>query len=58
MKISVVLPAKNEAGGLPRTLGALQTHMPDAEVIVVDDGSTDDTARLAAEAGAKVLSSP
>jgi glycosyltransferase involved in cell wall biosynthesis len=58
MRISVVLPAKNEAEGLRRTLPALRACLPDAEVIVVDDGSTDDTAAVAAGAGARVLSSP
>lgn len=58
MKISVVLPAKNEAGGLPRTLERLREVLPGAEIIVVDDGSTDQTAELAAALGAKVLGSP
>lgn len=58
MKISVVLPAKNEAGGLPKTLRALRALLPDAEIIVSDDGSTDRTPQLAADAGAKVLSAP
>ena len=58
MRISVVLPAKNEAAGLGRTLPALASLWPDAEVIVVDDGSTDDTAVVAAEQGARVLGSP
>jgi glycosyltransferase involved in cell wall biosynthesis len=58
MRVSVVLPAKNEAEGLVRTLPALREQWPDAELIVVDDGSSDGTAAVAAEHGARVLSSP
>ena len=58
MHISVILPAKNEAEGLRRTLPDLRGCFPDAEVIVVDDGSTDATATIAAAHGARVLSSP
>ncbi len=58
MTISVILPAKNEAEGLRRTLPALRERMPAAEIIVVDDGSTDDTAQVAFVLGATVLSSP
>jgi len=58
MRISVILPAKNEAEGLRRTLPELRGCFPDAEVIVVDDGSTDATATIAAAHGATVLSSP
>src|SRR5688572_2270760 len=58
MRISVILPAKNEAEGLQRTLPALRAQLPDAEVIVVDDGSTDATAAVAAQHGARVLSAP
>ena len=56
--LSIILPAKNEAEGLRGTLPALRVAYPDAEIIVVDDGSSDDTARVAREAGASVLSSP
>ncbi|HRP71895.1 MAG TPA: glycosyltransferase family 2 protein [Luteimonas sp.] len=58
MTISIILPAKNEAEGLRRTLPALRERMPEAEIIVVDDGSTDDTAAVSAGFGARVLSSP
>jgi glycosyltransferase involved in cell wall biosynthesis len=58
MRISIILPAKNEADGLRQTLPGLRAAMPEAEVIVVDDGSTDATAAVAAEFGARVLSSP
>lgn len=56
--LSIILPAKNEAEGLRRTLPALRERFPEAELIVVDDGSTDDTAGIAAAHGARVLGSP
>jgi len=58
MRISVILPAKNEADGLRLVLPRLSEHLPGAEVIVVDDGSTDATASVAAGFGARVVSSP
>lgn len=58
MRLSFILPAKNEAEGLGRTLPELRSRYPDAEIIVVDDGSDDDTAKVAAAVGARVLSSP
>src|SRR3546814_1240420 len=58
MRLSVILPAKNEAEGLRQTLPRLREAQPDAELIVVNDGSTDDTASVAAAHGARVLSSP
>jgi Glycosyltransferases involved in cell wall biogenesis len=57
-KISIILPAKNEEAGLSRTLPRLREQMPDAEIIVVDDGSTDTTALVASENGARVVASP
>lgn len=56
--LSIILPAKNEAEGLRGTLPALRLAYPEAEIIVVDDGSTDPTASIAAQHGVRVLSSP
>lgn len=58
MDVTVVLPARNEAEGLQRTLPALLAALPGAEVIVVDDGSIDATAEVAAAHGARVLANP
>jgi len=58
MRISLILPAKNEADGLRRTLPGVRQLLPEAEIIVVDDGSTDDTADVARQHGATVLCSP
>ena len=59
MEISVVIPAYNAGAHLPATLASVfaQLRMPD-EVIVVDDGSTDGTAEIAALAGAHVIRQP
>jgi glycosyltransferase involved in cell wall biosynthesis len=56
--LSIILPARNEAEGLRRTLPGLRALLPQAELIVVDDGSTDASAAVAAAHGARVLSSP
>jgi glycosyltransferase involved in cell wall biosynthesis len=58
MQISLILPAKNEAEGLRRTLPGVRALLPDAEIIVVDDGSTDETADVCRSFGVTVLSSP
>ncbi|MEK7401141.1 MAG: dolichyl-phosphate beta-glucosyltransferase [Gemmatimonadota bacterium] len=57
--LSVVIPAYNEAARLPETLAAvrqfLDVHAITHEVIVVDDGSADDTANRARAGGARVM---
>ena len=58
MTVSVIIPAFNEAKVIGEVVqGILQIH-PDFEVIVINDGSTDDTAKAAASAGAQVFSHP
>ena len=57
-RISIILPAKNEAAALRDLLPRLQHAQPGAEILVIDDGSTDDTAALCRGLGVTCLSSP
>ncbi|OZB74565.1 MAG: glycosyl transferase [Halothiobacillus sp. 14-55-98] len=56
--LSIILPAKNEVGAVGDTVSRIRLVFPDAEVLVVNDGSTDDTARVAEAAGARVITHP
>jgi glycosyltransferase involved in cell wall biosynthesis len=58
MTISIILPAKNEAAAIGATVAAIRRHYPEAELLVIDDGSTDATAATAQAAGARVISHP
>jgi glycosyltransferase involved in cell wall biosynthesis len=53
--ISIVIPAHNEGPTIRNIVRTSFDAVPDAEVIVVDDGSTDDTSLSAAAAGARVV---
>jgi glycosyltransferase involved in cell wall biosynthesis len=53
-----VVPAYNEAGTIESVVGALRSKTPQLDVVVIDDGSTDDTADRAEAAGARVLRMP
>jgi glycosyltransferase involved in cell wall biosynthesis len=61
--LSVVVPARNEAAGLPALLADLGVVLESCEglryeVLLIDDGSTDETAVIGAAAGARVISHP
>ncbi len=56
--VTIVIPAKNEAETLPALLSKIQSGLPGFGILVVDDGSTDDTAAIARKHGAKVVSLP
>lgn len=57
-RLSIVLPAKDEAAAIGPVITGLRAVCADAEIIVVDDGSTDETAAVASQAGARVISQP
>jgi glycosyltransferase involved in cell wall biosynthesis len=58
LQISIVIPAKNEEEGLSLFLPRLREIYPEAEIIVVNDGSTDGTVGVCEEAGVRVVSHP
>ena len=55
---TIILPARNEAGPLRTLLPELLGSFASAEIIVVDDGSDDDTSQVAGELGATVVAHP
>ena len=57
-KVSVILPAFNESAAIKGIVSRVRKMYPQFEVIVIDDGSSDDTAAEAEKAGAKVYSHP
>jgi len=53
-----IVPAYNEAEAVGATIAAIHRWAPEFDVLVIDDGSVDDTAGVAAAAGARVLRMP
>ncbi len=58
MNFSIVIPAKDEEQGLAVTLPLLREHYPEAEIIVVNDGSSDGTVAVCEQFGVTVVSHP
>lgn len=56
--ISIILPAKNEATALANILPRLRAAYPDADLVLVDDGSTDETRAISIANGARVFLHP
>ena len=57
-KLSIILPCLNEAQSLKTLIPVLKQKYTHAEIIVVNDGSSDDSATIAAQAGAHVITHP
>ncbi|MCJ8161415.1 glycosyltransferase family 2 protein [Acinetobacter zhairhuonensis] len=58
LMISVVLPAKNESNAIGLTIQKIRQLNLAYEIIVINDGSSDDTGKIAEQAGAKVITHP
>ena len=58
LPVTVILPAKNEAIGLQHVIPQVRREVPSAEILVIDDGSDDNTAQVARSAGASVIVRP
>lgn len=56
--ISIIVPARNEAASLRTLLPKIRVQMPGAEIIVVNDGSTDDTAEICRQCEVKMVTHP
>ncbi|QEO13537.1 glycosyltransferase family 2 protein [Agromyces intestinalis] len=57
-RVLVIVPAWNEEANVGATVAEIRDSAPSFDVVVVDDGSTDATARIAGDAGATVISLP
>ncbi len=57
-KVLIIVPAHNEEAALPGVIADLREHQPEADIVVVDDASIDDTATTAERHGAGVLRLP
>lgn len=57
-KVLIIIPARNEAQNIATVIAGVRQHAPSADILVINDDSTDQTAQVAATAGATVLTLP
>jgi glycosyltransferase involved in cell wall biosynthesis len=57
-KVLIIVPAYNEEEGISNVVSDIRLRLPYADVIVINDGSSDNTGRVAEETGAKVIHLP
>jgi glycosyltransferase involved in cell wall biosynthesis len=57
-KVSIIIPAYNEEKTIADIISRIKGLHPDAEIVIINDGSTDNTAAAALESGAKVYNHP
>ncbi len=58
MELSIIIPAKNEAQGLKKLFKKLKIESSDHEIIIVDDGSVDETVSICQENNVKIIQHP
>lgn len=58
MKLLVAIPALNEADSIASVISQIENEIPQAKVLVIDDGSKDETSEIAKSAGAEVITMP
>ena len=54
----VIIPARNEATRIPGVIGSIRQNLPGCEILVVEDGSTDDTVDGVRSTGARIVTLP
>jgi glycosyltransferase involved in cell wall biosynthesis len=57
-QLSVIIPARNEESGLSKILPIIRKELPDAEIVVVNDCSTDNTAKICRSHNVRLITHP